>query len=113
MSLKTLLTPHRRSMLPFYFIVVAVIAFAGLQRVHTWYSDSVSDSSQADCNAVCGKFEQCLAEIYTSETLKPFKFTIVAGCQNGCAKQKKHLASCFQGSSTCQEATMCIMGKLK
>lgn len=113
MNVKRFLTPHRRSMLPFYLIVVAVVIFAGVQRAHTYYTSSMDESTQADCNAVCGKFEQCLAEIYPSEKLKPFKFTIVAGCQNGCAKQKKHLAACFQGNLSCQDASMCIMGKLK
>ncbi|MCE9598734.1 MAG: Cys-rich protein [Spirochaetia bacterium] len=113
MNIKALLTPHRLSMLPFYLIVVAVLVFAGVQRLRTWYSQSNEDTAQGDCTVICGKFDQCLAEIFPSEKLKPFKYTILTGCQNGCAKQKKHLASCFEGNLSCKDATMCIMGKLK
>jgi len=99
-------------MIPFYMFVVTVTTYSVVHRVRPLVTEAPPSVASADCEVICMKYEQCLVELYSRERVNQYSWVVLAGCRNGCSRQKVNIGSCFTEDPPCEKATSCVLGKL-
>jgi len=111
MNTRLKLRARTLGMIPFYLFVIAVLSYAGIHRATKLIQETPA-VAVADCEVICKKYEQCLVELYSRERVNQNSWLVLAGCRNGCSRQKENIGSCFTNDPPCGTATSCILGKL-